>query len=317
MARWPTFLVIGAAKSGTTSLYHYLAQHPQIFMSPVKEPNYFAFANKPPLLNGPGDTEFTHSTTVTSTARYQKLFDDAPEIHVCGEASPSSLYYPQASDRIADVIPDARIIAILRDPVERAFSNFVMMIMQCREPLQNFSDAIAQESARLTSGWSYFWAYTGLGFYYEQLARYYRRFPARQIHVCLLEDLSQSPQPTVSKLYEFIGVDPSFHPDTSTKHHQSGTPESEWLHWFTDKTGLERTLRRLCPPPLIQALSSSLRPVIDRVRDWQQVAVQRNLNRPKISRADGEKLRDLYHDDILRLQALIDRDLSHWLQHDN
>ena len=120
MSRWPNFFIIGAGKSGTTSLYHYLKQHPQIFMSPVKEPKYFAFAGQRLNYTGPGDARIVPETTTTREA-YLDLFREAGDQSAVGEAS--TVYLGPingTAQRIAQQVPEARIVAILRQPADRA-----------------------------------------------------------------------------------------------------------------------------------------------------------------------------------------------------
>jgi len=306
----PTFLLIGAAKSGTTSLYRYLGQHPDIFVSPVKEPNFFAFEGSPPSFQGPQD-ERCNRLSVTSLSAYKGLFEtDAP---ARGEASPSSLYYPKPPERIAHYVPDARILAILRDPVERAYSNFLHMVKEGREPYRDFGTALNREADRLDSGWSYFWAYTHLGFYHEQLLRYYDRFPADQIHVCLLSDLAERPTATLRTIFRFLGVNDTVEPDTTTQHNPSGMPRIPALHWLLHHAGLRPTLRSWLPAPVRRVVSTYTSDLADRLRRWKLWVMRRNLARPPMDDDVRRRLCNLYHDDVRRLQSLIDRDLSHWL----
>jgi hypothetical protein len=316
MAHWPTFLIVGAAKAGTTSLYHYLGQHPDVFVSSLKEPNFFAFKGRNLSFSGPGDTR-CNKLSRTSVKAYQQLFSSAGEAKARGEASPSSLYYPQASDRIHQYVPDIRIIVSLRDPVNRSYSNYLMMVMQGREPCRDFSKALERELPRLAAGWSYFWGYTQLGFYYKQLKRYYRLFSQDQIHVCLLDDLANRPLQTVQSLYGFIGVDRSYQPDLSTQHNPSGAPESKILHWLLYHAGVGKKIRSLIPDGLRERLACDFAPYISRVRAWKKELMYGNLRKPLMSPATRKNLQAIYREDILRLQDLIDRDLSHWLQHND
>src|SRR5437867_4308222 len=121
--RLPTFLVIGAARSGTTALYLYLRQHPNVFMSRDKETNFFAFEGEALDFRGPG-AEFVNNSVVTLNA-YLRLFADAPENAAIGEASPLYLYSLHAAERIHARLPDVRLIAILRNPIEQAYSHYL------------------------------------------------------------------------------------------------------------------------------------------------------------------------------------------------
>jgi len=299
VSQMPTFLLIGAAKSGTTSLYHYLDQHPDIFMSPVKEPNFFAFEGHPVNFQGPGDQR-CNAVSVTCLEEYQKLFEDAEHATARGEASPSSLHYPNAPRRIRHYVPDVQLIAILRNPVERAYSNYTMMRLNEREQL-DFAAALDAEAKRIEAGWSYFWRYQCLGFYYQQLSRYYERFDADQILVVLYDDLVADAHQLMKKVYDFLRVDRAFTPDTSLHHNPSGIPRLRWLRWMMRP---ERPFGSVIRILLPQKLRTRLGAFVYRL----------NLKKPPISPQMRRALISVYRDDILQLQNLIGRDLTDWIK---
>lgn len=131
----PNFLIIGAAKAGTTSLYHYLAQHPQIYMSPIKEPNFFALEERCVDFRGPGDHLYIKQFSVTELERYRSLFQGVTHEQAVGEASPLYLYSPVAPARSHRYVPEMKLIAILRHPVDRAYSAFLHLLRDEREPI--------------------------------------------------------------------------------------------------------------------------------------------------------------------------------------
>jgi len=130
--KWPNFFIVGAVRSGTSSLYAYLKNIPGIYMSPVKEPNYFSSATIP-------DDHF--SEPILDKKKYLSLFEKAKDEKIIGEASPSYLPDPEAPKLIHQVSPYARILISLRDPVERAFSHYHLNIRYHSEKL-SFHDAI-------------------------------------------------------------------------------------------------------------------------------------------------------------------------------
>ena len=131
----PDFLIVGAAKSGTTALYHYLGQHPEVFLSPIKETNFFAQKGKNLDFNGPKDNLITHKKTITETVDYYNQFTNVTNEKAIGEICPSYLYYKDAPKNIKEHIPEVKIIAILREPVSRAFSAWVHLTRDGREYL--------------------------------------------------------------------------------------------------------------------------------------------------------------------------------------
>jgi hypothetical protein len=170
--RLPNFLIIGAQKSGTTSLYNYLKQHPQIFMPRLKEPHFFTYEGQLP----------PHPSVVTSWQDYRALFADARDEIAVGEASPSYLHGEQAPRRIAHYFPTIKLIAILRNPADRAFSNWMHNVSYGREEL-DFGQALQAEERRIQEGVGYLFWYRYKGFYHRHLTRYLALFDRTQLRV--------------------------------------------------------------------------------------------------------------------------------------
>jgi len=297
----PTFLVIGAAKSGTTSLYHYLRQHPEIFVSPVKEPQFFAFEGMTPDFRGPGDEEL-NASAVTSIEEYEALFAGHSNEKAVGEMSQFYLYCDGTTARVRRRLPDVKLVVVLRDPAERAFSHYLMKLRLGVEPLASFEDALEVEKDRIRTHWSPGWHYGERGFYYRQLAPYFSEFDRRQIAVYLYEDLAGRPLEMLADLFRFLEVDDTFVPDVSARHNEArSVPRSDRLESF------------LTGPNTLRSAVASLLPVPVR-RRVVRTAFALNRARPAASKACRERLRAAYRDDILLLEGLIDRDLSPWLR---
>ena len=297
----PNFLIIGAAKAGTTALHGYIKQHPQVYLSHTKETNFFALENQPLNFTGPGDDEAVNSFSVTSLEAYKTQYDGVTDEVALGEASPLYLYSERAPERIAHYVPDTKIIAILRHPAERAYASFLHLIRDDREPLHDFAQALREEDERVEAGYEHIWHYRRLGFYYEQLSRYYTRFPAENIKVYLQEDLKNDSDALFRNLFQFLGVDPTFKPDTSLKHNVSGVPKNQALHSFLAKPNwFKSTFKHLIPDAMRHKLVTNVR--------------QNNLAKPPLDPQVKSELIELYRDDTRKLQDLIDRDLSSWLK---
>lgn len=298
---WPTFIVIGAPKSGTTALYHYVRQHPQVYLSPEKEPRFFAFEGARPDYRGPCDETRTNRQVVTEASAYLSLFAGATSAqHARGEMSTVYLYFPGSAERMRHHVPEARLIAILRQPVDRAFSNYAMALGEGREPERDFARAVRAEPDRIRSGWAPEWHYLARGFYAEQLERYFAAFDRSQIRVYLHEDLLRDPLALLRDFFAFIGVDEAFVPDVSRRHNESRVPRSQVFQRFlTQSHPLKQALQTLVPASLARSGIAALKRL--------------NLARPRLDPALRRSLTEGYRDDILRLQELIGRDLSHWL----
>ena len=205
---WPDFLVIGAPKAGTTALHAALAGHPELFMSPVKEPKFFLTDGPPPRRGGgPGDVQ-TYREHVWRREDYEALFDAAPPGALRGESTPFYLYDRRAQRRIRALIPGARMIAVLRDPVERAHSNWTHLWSAGLDPIGDFPAACAAEDRRVAAGWAPFWHYTRLGRYGEQLDHLFGLFPREQVFILRYRDLVGSPGPALDAICAFLGVAP-------------------------------------------------------------------------------------------------------------
>jgi hypothetical protein len=202
----PDFLVIGAPKAGTTALHAALTQHPGLYMSAVKEPKFFLSDGPPPTKGGPGDA-LTYREHIWRRADYEALFDPAPAGTLRGESTPLYLYDRAAMDRIRATIPDVKLIVIVRDPVERAHSNWTHLWSAGLEPIGDFVPACAEEERRIAAGWASFWHYTGLSRYGEQLEYLFTLFPREQVLVIRYRLLVDEPAQTLDRICAFLGVE--------------------------------------------------------------------------------------------------------------
>ena len=298
---YPNFLIIGAAKSGTSALYWYVRQHPEIYMSPVKEPHFFGYENAPPNAQGPDDFV---NTAITNLDGYLALFNDVKEEKAIGEASPTYLYLPRAVERIHYHIPRARLIAILRQPAERAFSAYMHVVRDQRESAEDFSKALALEDERIAQNWGPLWHFKKLGCYTEQLGRYYERFDRDQLRVYLHNEFSADPLAVLQDIFRFLNVDETFVPDMRVKANVSGVQKSKVAYrlinsFFNRPNPVRYISRRVIPEDRRWLFTTTVR--------------NRNLTRASMPSEIRRELTEYYRDDILQLQDLIDRDLSHWL----
>ena len=221
MPRPPEFFLIGAPKAGTSALHAALASHPGLYLSPVKEPKYYLCGDSPPpAYKGPGDAH-SNQEWIWQRARYLALFDDAPAGVLRGESTPFYLYHRDARRRIAADNPDAQLIAVLRDPVDRAYSNWMHLWMDGLEPRDDIVEAIRREPQRVDGGWAPFWHYQGLGMYGRQVADLFDHFPREQVLLLRYKELVDQPLDTLDRVCTFLGV------TASTAVHA----DSEVLNW--------------------------------------------------------------------------------------
>lgn len=286
-------------KSGTSALYTYLGQHPEVYMSPVKEPNFFAFEGDTLDFQAPIDDRGINSQSVTDLENYRRLFDGAEAYAARGEASHWYLYWPKAAERIQHHIPDVRLIAVLRNPVERAYSEFLHFVRDGSESFEDFGTALDAEAERIDNNWA-LGRYIDRGYYYRQLRRYFELFDREQLRIYLHDDLKADSRAVLKDIFEFVGADSSFTPDVSVRPNPSGVPQNTWMHSLVHPSGpLQKQL--------VQKLPKWLRDIGRNLRD-------RNLEKPPLEREHRQRLIEIYRDDILQLEGLIDRDLSEWLE---
>lgn len=204
--RLPDFLLVGAPKCGTSALHAALARHPALHLSTPKEPKFFLTDGPPPSSGGgPGDVP-TWAEHVWRRADYEALFAGAPSGALCGESTVFYLYDRAAHRRIRALLPDVRLVAVLRDPAERAHSNWAHLRGAGLEPEADFAVALDREPGRIAAGWAHFWHYTAQGRYGEQLEDLFGLFPREQVLLVRYRDLRDSAAATADRVCRFLGV---------------------------------------------------------------------------------------------------------------
>lgn len=302
----PTFLIIGAGKSGTTSLHQYLNQHPEVFMCPVKETNFFELEGEQ-LPSNPRANAHTfrhYPQSVTNWEHYVKLFEAAANARAIGETSPMYLYGKRSPEKIHNYLPEVKLIVILREPVSRLYSRYLHLARDGRQPSPRFKDALNKEN-------SIWWTRDDLireGFYYKHLSRYYDLFPKEQIKVFLYEDLKNDPLNLMKELFQYVGVDPSFVPNMEVRYNLSGKPKNKLFDLLIGADGVLVRSAKAVAPGVVQKLKNSVTPqkILASIR-------KKNLERPPIAADVKKKLYSkVYAKDIEKLEKLINRDLSKW-----
>lgn len=310
----PNFLIIGAQRSGTTSIYAYLKQHPQVYMSSIKEPKFFVFDGEEPNFGDSHDLEASvtryqaiRNASITNIEDYRALFRGVTNQKAIGEASPHYLYSPRAPSRIKKYVPNVKLIAILRDPVERAYSNYFLDVRQGdKQFVDNFVQSVKQETNKnIDDIWSGGIHFLRKGFYYTQLMRYFDIFNYNQIRVYLYEDLKNDPIGLMYDIFCFLGVDDTFVPDISEKLSTSASYVSSKKTPFNRFQTVENamTLFKLFIPKLVR----------QKIKTYINFRNE-NFVKPKLPKEIRKEFILIYREDILKLQDLIQRDLSKWLE---
>ncbi len=301
----PNFFIVGAPKCGTTALYTYLGRHPQVFMPPYKkEPHYFASD-----LNRYTNIVKSHEWIINKR-EYFALFEQADEAKAVGEASVFYLYSKTAANEIYRYNPEAKIIIMLRHPVDMVYSLHQQRIYNMMEDTLDFSQALELDKKYINSGGIltprelYVGSYWDIALYFEQVKRYLKTFPSNQVHLILYDELKDDTHRIYRKTLEFLDVDTSFETKFSVIN-KSKYLRSQWAQKII-----------LARPNLI------IKPLHALIPKWMRhhlALLLINLNLTEIERSPltpelRENLISFFKKDILELSALIDRDLSMWLE---
>jgi Sulfotransferase family len=314
----PNFFLAGAPKAGTTSLYHYLEQHPQIYMCPIKEPCYFASEFRPEscaqelmpgvergrrelrkYLDGPM-CERRFGGMVTGWEDYVRLFRHVRGETAIGEASAGYLWSETAARNIHAKIPAAKVLLMLRNPADRAYSQYLHQVAvgglrfsfrrQIEANLQNRSRKFSLQYPLLE-----------FGLYHGQVTRFLDVFPRQNMCIHLYDDYRADAAATMANIFRFLGVDDTFTSDTSQRHLELSLPRLSGVTHTLRRLGIWQAIKRITPLKLMPAA--------------RRVAFTPRSNLA-MDPEDRRYLVDYYAADIRKLATLLDRDLTAWLQPD-
>jgi hypothetical protein len=313
--RLPNFIVAGANTSATTSLYHYLRQHPQIYLSPIKEPTTFA---APDMLAIPafreaierdraalraylaGPLDRVAQYWVTEWPDYLQLFRNVREEIAIGEASVSYFWLPGAAAAIRAKLPAVRLIFILRNPADRMFSWYLINLRknprltfrawfdEARQPGGDGGPGEGRYTLPLDGGWCS-----------RHLQRFFDHFPREQVRVYLHESLSADAPGVLRDIFAFLGVDPAHPTDTSYRVNETLLPRFPTLERLRRRVLGGVSLTQWLPRPVGRALRRFYR---------------RGRHSLTMDPADRRHVIDFYRDEIRRTADLLNRDLSSWLE---
>lgn len=309
----PDFFLVGAAKAGSTAIAHYLGEHPEIYLSPIKETNYFSRADINPtyfrsLLKkrialfdiekylSSNNFKPQHAAYITKSEHYLALFSKAGSHQLKGEASVSYLWSPSAPSEIFKANPNAKIIIILRNPIERAFSHYLMDLRVNFTNL-SFADALKEDMQSPYNTWNARSNYIELGLYFIQVKRYLNLFPNDQIKIILFDDLKKNTKEVISSLYTFLGIDNNFVPDLDKKHNESYLYKNKFINSVTRNAKLTSFIRTILSPKI----KNKILPFIVTKSKTPLLTIQ-----------ERNYLIEYFKEDLKLLESIIKRDLSGW-----
>jgi hypothetical protein len=302
--RLPQFVIAGAPKAGTTALHAALATHPGLYLAPVKEPKYYMTDGRPPprsAQRGPGDA---HSAGEWMWRRedYLRLFDGAPPDAVRGESTPFYFYDRAAQARLAADVPGIKVVVIVRDPVDRAYSNWVHLRADGLEPDADFLSAVRQEDARIAAGWAPFWHYRGLSRYGAQLRDLLGRVPQDQVFLLRYRELVDSPRETLDRVSTFLGVAAGVAHTVAPENVKPYVPDTRHYRLLAPLVRRGAALGAHVPPQVWRQLS---RPLVAGLHS-------RDAHRPPLPVEARREVLEPLLDDIALLEQLTGRSFEDW-----
>jgi hypothetical protein len=299
----PDFLIVGAPKAGTTAVHSALARHPEVFVSQPKEPKYWLCDDAPPpAWRGPGDAH-SQQEWIWQRDTYFRLFEGAQPDQVRGESTPFYLWSRGAHRRIGEALPEVKVIAVVRDPIDRAYSNWMHLWSDGLEPESDFETAFALQDDRVAAGWAPFWRYRELGMYGEQLAHLRSYVDPDRILVIRYREIVDEPQATVDRACRFLGIAEGHVPEIPRDNSRNFVAPG----WRPAVLGpVVRTGARLgafAPPQVWRRASVPL------VRQLSGA----EAHRPHLTAEQRARLVPAFADDIATLARLTGEDFGDWL----
>ncbi|MBW8049686.1 MAG: sulfotransferase domain-containing protein [Cytophagales bacterium] len=287
----PNFFIVGAPKAATTFLYHHLNQHPEIYMSREKEPNYFSFEE----ISEQNLFHYYNKKGFKTLEEYEILFNNVKNEKAIGEASVSYLFYPKVPQKIHQLVSNAKIIIILRDPIDRGFSHY---LMDYRLGLVHLTfEEIVFQRVRHEKLPIYHQQYIELGFYYEQVKRYLDTFGLENVKVFFQEDLKKDTEKVLTSLFTFLGVNPNFRSNFEEKQNVFEIPKNDIIQYFYNIRKLRKALKSIMPKFLISQA---------------KVLLFHKGKKAQLNNATKTYLKFFYREDINKLAKLLNRNLKNW-----
>ena len=294
----PDFLLAGSAKCGTTTIFQYLQRQSSVFLPELKEPFYFSFGNEKPTYT---DARF-NSKVIWKTEEYVALFKNAKTSQLIGDASTSYLYTAEKTIQnvkslYKEKASDLKIIVILRNPAERAFSHYTHLIRNGIEKLE-FSEAITPQNIEQRSKEMWGFDYTGYGLYGAQMEVFKNFF--KHILVLDYEELAQ-PNQMMEKIYTFLDIKNPVKVEEKIEANPSGVPKSKFVTALIRSKRFKKIIKQITPSkalPIFQKMKDSL--------------LKKSIVKPKISEQDNQYLREFFRKDIEKLERILNKNFNSW-----
>lgn len=295
--------IVGAVKCGTTSLYNYLNQHSDVFFSKVKEPNFYSSVEsriKQHYIK-PKHNKFYQYKIIRSSDVYFSLYEDSENFKIVGESSTSYIWDKDAAQKIYNDFPDAKIIIMVRNPIKRAFSHYLMLRKSGQEKETDFYKALKIDKKREPKSWGKgAFLYEDLGLYHEQIERYYKVFKKENIKVIVFEYFAKNVREGLLDVFRFLEIDGSKvdEIDFNKKHNQFVTHKSNFTRTIVEIINKAGNIKNLVPLSLRNKLKEKY--------------FYKSDSKPKMCHESQKYLNEVFKQDIIKLEGLLDINLKIW-----
>ncbi len=292
--------IVGAAKSGTTSMYNYLAQHSNVFFSNVKEPNYYsrAEAHNPNAYIKPKKNTFYHNKIIKNQNVYYSLFEASGKFKIIGDASPSYLWDIQSAKKIHADFPKGKIIIILRNPIQRAYSQFLMDLKDGNQDENDFLKALKKDKDTLPNVWGKAHLYEELGLYYKQVKEYIDVFTKERVKVIIYNDFIKNTEEVLKETLQFL--------DLNTKEIDNIDFNKTYNPYTKPKNNFAKKILQIK-----NKVGFAKRLVPGFFKKYQNLLFKEGI-KPELPLNAKKYLQKIYSEDINKLENLINKDLSLW-----
>jgi sulfotransferase family protein len=289
------FFVIGVARGGTTSLYNYLQQHPDIFLPKVKECNFFSDVESldKEVYRDPEEGKDYHMKIIQTEKGYKQLFSKAKNGQLKGEVSPSYMWDKESAKRIYDHNKEAKLIVSLRNPVDRAYSHYLMHYHTGYEKAQSFEQALKAPRKTIWGGGN---MYLEMGLYYPQLKAYYDLFDKHNILVMVSEVWTRNNGKALNEVYEFLGIEPFSDYDVEEVFNVSKQLKNKGLLDFLRSDKIKRSLKKVLPEKTKEKIKEQL--------------FYKEAEKQQLDNNIYDSLKEYYREDIKNTEALIGINLT-------
>jgi len=286
MEKWPNFFIVGAGKAGTTALYSYLNKIPMIYLSKVKEPGFFA----------PSLYKYEFLRTIKNKKQYLELFKEARNELAIGEASPAYLWDLESAHLIHEVVPHAKIVIILRNPIERTFSHYLQLVRHHNEA-KTFHDIIHGNFPKNDDQEMVFKreSVTKFSFYYESVKSYFEIFGTKQVKILIFEEFVEDTKKTVEDVLDFLGISYELDDFKGKKINPYFEPRGSFSNFLITNKITRKFAKKFFP-------QSTQTTILEKF-------LTKKATKPEINSEDWEFLKGVYKEDVMKTEQILKRSL--------